>query len=95
MYSLREVAVPGGLRQHLVVQRLRRHRRLRQGGWTSCGAIWTSIGACPASDWLRTLMNRVDPKLFCPAGLGIEPGFGELSIVACDRCGRIYKCHFQ
>jgi len=39
---------------------------------------------------------RVPIHPFCPpAGLGLEPGFGSLDIVACSGCGHIYNAGFD
>ena len=51
-------------------------------------------GSVEASHLFAVAKVPIHP--FCPpAALGIEPGFGELDIAACDGCGHIYNSAFD
>ena len=64
---------------------------------SGAGARIDRCPVCGSAGSARLLaVAKVPIHPFCPpAELGIEPGFGELDIAACDGCGHIYNAAFN
>jgi len=84
-YPLREVLFLGGVRDDRGRRRLRRHCRLGRGASVVSAGLAEFHYGIPCVDWLRTVMNRINPELFQAC---FRPGRGMLAGQARSRGDR-------